>query len=51
MVSLLLDIGADINICRKNRLSPLDLTIITGYDRVIEVLLNKGATITDARIG
>jgi ankyrin repeat protein len=51
MATLLVDVGADINARHKNGLSPLDHAIITGNDCVVEVLLNKGAIITDVRIG
>lgn len=44
-VQLLLNKGANINLCNKNGYSPLFLACFDGYNTTVEILLNNGADI------
>lgn len=45
IIQILLSHGADVNLCTKNGVSPLQIASQKGYDKTVELLLHKGADI------
>lgn len=44
-VQILLNKGADINLCKKNGASPLYIACIQGHNSIVQLLLRRGASI------
>lgn len=42
-IAVLLDYGADINLCGDQHATPLQMTVQEGYDDIIDLLIQAGA--------